>query len=462
MLHFRSTAPIAVAVVASLVAFASPHAATPAESPLKVQDCDFGEVYAFASAGCAFTLTNTGGTPMTLGIVPVQPDHNTATPSHVALAPHASERIAASVNTRNIAGEIAWTFRIDGAGAGPMFARASGFVMSVLDDPRPRIAFGDVDVATGPVTKSVALASSVTPGFRITKILSAPPFLHAAMGADGRSVTTEVGEDAPSGPFDERVKLAIDSPQQPEAWVQVTGNVKGDIGPEENPHWFGTVPWAERRSLALDLVDSRGRAFTIGKVTAHPDLAGHPLDATFTSRDCDPARRGCRTLVIDVGKDQQPGFFKYDLDVPLPDQGKHLNLSIFGIFAPPPAPAGIAAPTPGIQKVEMPKPPDANAPVPPLKVTPTPPGEGPLLKWQVAHQGNVHGYQVFRGDSADGPFKVVGDHMVAAIDNGTGPVEYQWRDTTAVKGHTYWYYIAVMYKTGVRQALSGPQKTIAK
>ncbi|MFO1506402.1 MAG: hypothetical protein U1F23_04885 [Lysobacterales bacterium] len=50
--------------------------------------------------------------------------------------------------------------RIDGAGARPMFARASGFVMSVLDDPHPRITFGDVDVAAGPVTKRPALASS--------------------------------------------------------------------------------------------------------------------------------------------------------------------------------------------------------------------------------------------------------------------------------------------------------------
>ncbi|MFO1506401.1 MAG: hypothetical protein U1F23_04880 [Lysobacterales bacterium] len=83
------------------------------------------------------------------------------------------------------------------------------------------------------------------------------------MGADGRSVTTEVGEDAPWGPFDEMVKLAIDSPQQPEAWVQVTGSVKGEIGPEKNPHWFGTVAWAAQRALSVDLVDTQGKAFTI-------------------------------------------------------------------------------------------------------------------------------------------------------------------------------------------------------
>ncbi|MFO1506400.1 MAG: hypothetical protein U1F23_04875 [Lysobacterales bacterium] len=46
--------------------------------------------------------------------------------------------------------------------------------------------------------------------------------------------------------------------------------------------------------------------------------------------------------MIDVGKNQAPGFFKYDLDVPLPEQKKHLTLSIFGIFAAPPAPSGIA------------------------------------------------------------------------------------------------------------------------
>ncbi len=463
LIRYVPTLTYTFGVLTASLSFAGPlHAATPAASPLKVQDCDFGEVYAFAPAGCAFTLTNAGDTPLTLDIVPVQPDHNSATPSHLTLEPHASEKIATHVNTRNIAGEIAWTFRIDGAGAEPQFARAGGFVMSVLDDPRPRISFGEVDVAAGTVTKSVTMNSSVVPTFRITRVLSAPGFLHAKIGEDGRTLATEVGTDAPWGPFDEMVKLAIDSPQQPEAWVQVTGSVKGEIGPEKNPHWFGTVPWAERRTLAVDLIDSQSRGFTIGKVVAHPDLIGRALDATFDSRDCEPAHRGCRTLVIEVGKDQPPGFFKYDLDVKLPDQGKHLNLSISGIFALPPAPAGVAAPTPGIEKIQMPKAPDADAPVPPLKVTPAPPGDGPLLKWRVAHQGNVHGYQVFRGDSADGPFTVVSPHMVDAIDNGTGPVEYQWRDTTAVKGHTYWYYIAVMYKTGTRQPLSGPQKTVAK
>jgi hypothetical protein len=95
-------------------------------------------------------------------------------------------------------------------------------------------------------------------------------------------------------------------------------------------------------------------------------------------------------------------------------------------------------------------------------VQPDPPGEGPLLKWTIANQKSVHGYQVFRGDSASGPFALMKPELIEILDNGDGPVAYRWRDASAVKGNTYWYYIAVVYKSGDRRALSGPQKTVAK
>ena len=99
---------------------------------------------------------------------------------------------------------------------------------------------------------------------------------------------------------------------------------------------------------------------------------------------------------------------------------------------------------------------------PPLKVLPEPPGKGPLLKWTVAQQGNVYGYQIFRGDSPVGTFTLLNSQIIHVVDNGNGPVKYQWRDTTAEKGRAYWYYIAILYKNGTRQSLSGAQKAIGK
>jgi hypothetical protein len=52
--------------------------------------------------------------------------------------------------------------------------------------------------------------------------------------------------------------------------------------------------------------------------------------------------------------------------------------------------------------------------------------------------------------------------VIPKIDNGKGPVAYRWRDTSAIKGRTYWYYIAVLYTSGDRRPLSQPQETVAK
>lgn len=447
----------AAALVAAfiLLSFAGPAVASPAPDPLVVRDCDFGEVYAFSAAGCAITLENNGATSLAVSIAPVQ-QRNTADPTKLTLAPHARARVATHVVTDDIAGQIAWSFRITRGGGAPRFARASGFVMSVLDNPRPKIDFGSVDPGDGPAMKSVELASSVAPGLRVTRILSIPDFVRAKIGKDGKTLVAEIGRDMPWGPFDGIVKLAIDTPQQKQVWVEVKGSVNGEIAPDKNPYWFGTVPWNPQRTLTVPLIDRAGRDFTIGTVTAK-DFA-----ATYDSADCKPARPGCKALLIHVADSQPAGFFKSELDVVLPDRDQHLTVTIWGILEARSLP-GQKESAPGVTKLEAPKAgSDDSAPPPPLKVQTEPPGKGPLLKWTVAHQSGVHGYQVFRGDSPRGPFALMGKGTLPVLDNGKGPVKYQWRDTSAVAGRTYWYYIAVVYRTGGRQALTGPQKTVAK
>ena len=63
---------------------------------------------------------------------------------------------------------------------------------------------------------------------------------------------------------------------------------------------------------------------------------------------------------------------------------------------------------------------------------------------------------------ADGPFKLMEPSLIPKLDNGRGSVAYRWRDTSAVKGRTYWYYITVIYSSGDRRPLSVPHQTLAK
>jgi hypothetical protein len=445
---------IAISAVLSIFPTAAYAATDNAGGALLVHDCSYGDVYQFARAGCRATLENTGAAPLTLTIVPVQPG-TSAEPNKVMLQPHGHADIALHVLTDNIAGGITWTYRIEGAGKEPVFAHANGFVASVLDDPRPAIAYDTVDPSKAAVTKSVAFVSSPYSDLKITKILSASNYLHARIADDSKTLVIELGADAPWGQIEEFVKVAVDTPVQKEVWVQVTADVQGEIGPRKNPFWLSGIPWGQRGDVKVPLIDQKGRDFTIGTVTSK-DLA-----ATYDNAPCDPPAAGCRDLLVRISDSQAPGLFKVQLDVAFADRPNHLHLGLWGILGDKPQPGQEAETPTGPKPLPM-APPPSTEPPPPLKTQADPPGEGPLLKWTIANQSSVHGYQVFRGESAKGPFKLMDPGLIQILDNGTGPVAYRWRDTSAVKGQTYFYYIAVIYKSGDRRALSGPQKTVAK
>jgi hypothetical protein len=91
-----------------------------------------------------------------------------------------------------------------------------------------------------------------------------------------------------------------------------------------------------------------------------------------------------------------------------------------------------------------------------------PPGEGPLLKWRIANGLPVHGFQIFRADKEDGFFVLQNKLPIRSTATDEDSVSYQWRDTAATAGHTYWYYIGLLNKNGTKQQLTGPQRVEAK
>ena len=93
---------------------------------------------------------------------------------------------------------------------------------------------------------------------------------------------------------------------------------------------------------------------------------------------------------------------------------------------------------------------------------PPPEGRGPLLKWSVAHEGAVYGYAVYRADSDAGPFLRVSRDTIRASEDEEQRSDYQWRDTSAEPGKTYWYYVSALQNDGHKRKLSEPQKVVAK
>jgi hypothetical protein len=446
-----------VAIALSLIPFSViVRTASAAGNSLVVSDCSYGDVYQFEPAGCDASIENKGTTSLVLSVTSVQPGPSVE-PQKIVLAPNGRAQLSLHALTDNIAGAVTWTYRIDGVGDEPQFVHASGFVSSILDTGHPKINFGVVGTDELPVMQTIALTSRLDSKMRIVKIISSPPMLHAQIGADWKSLNVELDADGPWGSFDSVVKLAIDSARQKQIWVQVAGSVAGDVGPAENPKWLGEIARHEKLVLTVPLLDRDGRDFTIGTVVSKD------FDATYDNVPCEPARAGCRNLLIHVSDSQPAGLFKSHLDVMLSDRHKHLLVGIWGVLGEHPK-AGERAQPPVINKIPtvMAQRHDGVTAMPPENVQPDPPGAGPLIKWTIGEQESVYGYQVFRSGAVEGPFSLMEPGIIPKIDNGRGQVAYRWRDTSAVKGRTYWYYIAVLYTSGDRRPLSAPQETVAK
>ncbi len=434
----------------------APLPARAADDLIAVKDCSYGDVYQFTSAACTASIENRSKAPLTLTITPVQPD-TSVDPGKITVVPLGRAEVLLRARTDDIAGDLTWTYRIDGAGDGAHFVHASGFVSSVLDVARPSVDFGDIEPSGLPTLRTIALGSSIDPAVRIVRVLSVPSTIQALIGPDGKSLTLELRPDAPWGSFDEVVKLALDHRQQNQAWVHVKGRVNGPIGPPSEPYWLGEIVRQPATVLTIPLIDRDGHAFSIGTVTSG-DFA-----ATYSSAPCEPDRDGCLQILARVADSQPAGFFKSTLDAELPDRKKHVLVPIWGVLGELPKP-GEAPVVPTMQKLPVPASTGdvGITAIPPTRVQPDPPGSGPLLKWTAGQQDAVYGYQVLRGDSPEGPFALMQPHVIRKIDNGRGSVSYRWRDTSAENGKAYWYYIAVLYSSGDRKPLSMPREAVAE
>jgi hypothetical protein len=162
------------------------------------------------------------------------------------------------------------------------------------------------------------------------------------------------------------------------------------------------------------------------------------------------------------------------VDVAFPDDGKSMRIAVWGLLIDKDtqiekldsadlaksAKGGAGATSAAASKVDIK---NAIKEVVAAAEEADPPGKGPLLKWTVANEELIHGYQIFRGPDEAGPFLLLTKDMLARKSTPTNPnAVYKWRDNSAEAGKTYWYYIGMVYNDGRKQQLTGPQKVVAK
>ncbi len=73
------------------------------------------------------------------------------------------------------------------------------------------------------------------------------------------------------------------------------------------------------------------------------------------------------------------------------------------------------------------------------------------LKWSTASEVDNFGYDVYRGDSENGPFTRINETPIPGAGTTDLPSRYQYVDDTIDPDREYWYYVESISMSGQRE-----------
>jgi hypothetical protein len=447
--------------------FSSLLAATTPTSEVGVESCpNLPETYQFSSIKCPIGFVNEGDKPIHVFDIHAVKSTDAVVPSNITVGPKERVYVEGTINTVNELGNAAHTFRFrtDDDHSADRGATAAVFVVSALDDVRPEIDFGTLDLAAAGSEKKLELTSHVAASFELTKILAAPDWLDVRIGANKQSLIAQVKAKADWGIHADFVKVETNLPNQKEVWITVKSDIHGEVIPAFNPYDMGLLRIGNVNEFKLLLTSRSGRGFRIG------DIKYENFSGKANVVPCEPQREGCKTLFFQLSDIKTPGAINGRIKIDLPEFSRQLVLAIWGVIVPKDFQvktldadkmrhdaAGNASQSAASK--------DLDAAISDAVIVANeqiPAGAGPLLKWTISNGAAIHGFQIFRAIEVTGPFLLVNPFSIPSDAKGEGSVTYQYRDNTAEPGKTYWYYIGLLYRDGHKQQLSGPQKIVAK
>lgn len=474
-----------------------------ATSKLSVSECRLPEVYSFSSAQCAIRLENSGDVAIHVSDFRIPLDGSSVFPEEILVPAHSGAEVRVLVKTDSLLGKIdqVVSFSTNEVGFELRKSNLRGFTMSVLDEARPKVDFGEVDT-TDPISfRKVALSSRELSDFHVLRVISAPAYLSTKIEDDHRTVKVGVKSDAPWGWLEGDIKVEINSPRQKYAVISVKANIHGDITAPGNPLWFGFRQADIAQELLVPLTSSSGRSFSLGRLTVDNS------EAKAEPADCEPPSETCKAVKLSWGPGKSYGMRKMTLRVQIPSLGRELPIQLWGFLTqadgshatsttsemngdaskaeasklgagPSAASADEKKLHGGSEAVVQPQDPaearfasgGSNSPGELPAAVPNdehvqhaslPAGSGPLLKWSVTNEKALYGFQVFRADSEAGPYVLLNSPAIP-VDHAQPSKLYQWRDNSAVKGKTYWYYVGVVYNDARKEKITPEMKATAK
>lgn len=420
---------------------------------------EFAEAYAFSTAEVNVALRNVSTSPIDVDRIEAR---------RVGVTDFKARRLlpGESLTTRirlplaNSVGRSAFYFDVFGKGdKTPVFSFAvRGFVDWIADPNALKVDLGPIDLQA--FERIVPL--SLRPGEKLKLTANESDVVHFDVDIvnDGDAIRLVGRSGTAWQAFHEEVRFKTDSKLQPQVLLSIKAQARGPVIPSVDPVDFGLirVGATSEQIVRLDRLD--GKKMELGSVSTE----GTPV--SVEQEDCVPARKSCQNLRVKLDAIVERGAIFGKVRISLPAFKGDLTIGYSGI--------AIGKDT-QIRDLDEDMKASANQPTSlssiirsgievrkPLEGA-VPDGSGPLIKWQVANEQPIYGYEVYRAESANGPFYRVNERIVAklAADLDIGSI-YRWRDLTAAAGKTYWYYVGTVYSDGRKQVLSTPQKVLAQ
>lgn len=290
-------------------------------------------------------------------------------------------------------------------------------------------------------------------------------YFDAQVIEDGKALRLTSRSDAPWSSFDEQILVKTDNSLQPKVAFHVRGLSRGFVVPASDPLDFGLLREGQSAELTDVLTDVTGKPLNVGEVVAKSR-------ASVVTRvtECAVPSPSCKNLIVSYPPMNMRGVTGGTLEVRLPDYDRTLFIR-FGALgigkdtqirdlaedmkAREAQPKSISS----VLQTSVTLPSAAKQPA----QTKTPDGKGPLLRWQVANEYDIYGYEIYRSDSEKGQFQRISQRIIQRLEGDPeAGSSYQWRDNSAQSGKTYWYYINIVFNKGRKQQFTNPQKVVAK
>ena len=222
---------------------------------------DFGQSFQFKEIAHDFQITNYSNRSVTLSIPNKLPAGVSASLEPRDLPSGATGKIHVTLSVLDRYGGVSVRVPIDvadGKNTEKLEARLSGFVESILDDGRPGVDLGVFNVDHPAEEHAWTLESSSNRNLKIVEITGTPDFVTARIDGDRKKLFVKAKATRQLGFSKGVVRLRLNSTDQPETWVTVLVDERGNVIPDQNPLVLGLQKSGSRKPTRLQLSSKNG------------------------------------------------------------------------------------------------------------------------------------------------------------------------------------------------------------